>query len=161
MSDSGFNPLAQAPAVTYPLSRATLLTGLLVVVLCLSLCVDLAWLVMDSAGGWRPWVGLLATVATAGLCWWQGPFTRSGRLSWDGVDWCWEGGVVPQRGSIHLTLDTQSGLLIRFGVDTGVSRWFWLAQASEPGQWLAVRRAIHAHVHRNGVAAAPARAAPS
>ncbi len=159
LSDSGSRALAQAPAVTYPLSRPTFLVGVLVMLLSLALCVDLAWLAMASTGDWRPWVGLLATAGVGGFCWWQGPLTRFGRLSWDGGDWWWEEDAGPHRGAIHRRLDTQSGLLIRFVADSGASHWFWLSQASEPGRWLAMRRAIYADAHRRADATSPQRAA--
>lgn len=144
LPDTGFNPQAHAPAVTYPLSRPRLLLGLLVLVLCLALCVDLAWLALGSVADWRPWVGLLATAGVAAWCVWQAPLTVSGSLCWDGHDWWWENAAGPQHGSIQARLDTQSGLLVRMALDAGASHWLWLSQASEPGRWLALRRAIHA-----------------
>lgn len=161
LSDSTSNPLAQAPAVTYLLSGPLFLHGLLLTVLCLALCVDLAWIIMASAGDWRPWAGLSATAGIAGWCWWQCPLTQSGRLSWDGAHWWWDAVDAPQPGAIHVRLDTQSGLLVRFVTDTGACRWLWLAQTTDPGRWLALRRAVYADVRRRGVDAAPVRAVRS
>ena len=158
LSDSGPNPLAQAPAVIYPLSSPIALYGVLTLLLCLALSVDLAWLALARPGDWRPWAGVSATVLAAGCAWWKRPLTQAGRLAWDGVAWWWERDVAPLRGSIDLRLDTQSGLLIRFVADTGACRWFWLAQSSEPGLWLALRRAVHANGYRRGAVTPPQQA---
>jgi len=159
LPDSASNPLVQAPAVRYPLSAPIFLYRALVLMLCLALCMDLAWLAMATPGDWRPWVGLLVTAGAAGYARWHFPLTQSGQLGWDGVAWWWEGSGDPQRGVVHLRMDIQSGLLVRFVVETGVSRWLWLAQSSEPGQWLAVRRAMVADAQRRAVTAASTQAA--
>lgn len=158
LPDSACNPLVQAPAVRYPLSSPIFLHRVGVLVICLALCVDLAWLAMATAGDWRPWAGLLVTAAAAGYGRWHRPLTQSGHLAWDGVAWWWEGSAGPHPGAVHLRLDIQSGLLVRFVVDSGASRWLWLAQSSEPGHWFALRRAIVAEPQRRSVASASTQA---
>lgn len=164
LSDSAPNPLGQAPAVAYPLSAPLFLLGMLLLALCLAVCVDLAWITLASPGDWRPWVGLLTTAGIAGWCWLQSPLTLQGRLSWDGANWWWdavEAVNAPQRGTIDMRLDTQSGLLIRFAPDTGDCHWLWLGQAADPGRWLALRRAVYADARRRGVDSPPVRATHS
>lgn len=155
LSDSVSSPLGTAPAVVYPLSRPVFLHAMLLLVLCLAMGVDLAWAALASAGDWRPWVGLLATAAIAAGCWWKGPLTEAGRLSWDGADWRWESVDAPIGGTIHVRLDAQSGLLVRFVTAAGASRWLWLARAADPSQWLALRRAVFAGVDRRRLGPAP------
>lgn len=151
LSDSVSSPLGSAPAVVYPLSSPVLLHAVLLLVLCLAMCVDLAWVALASAGDWRPWIGLLATAGIAAWCWWKGPLTEAGRLSWDGADWRWESVHAPISGAVHVRLDTQSALLVRFVTETADSRWLWLARATDPAHWLALRRAVHAGANRRSL----------
>lgn len=152
LSDTGFNPLAQAPAVSFPLSTPTLLNALLACIFALATGLDVAWLLQASAGDFRPWLCLLATLVCAAWCLWQMPMTLSGRLSWDGRDWWHESALalVPQSGSILLRMDLQSALLVQLVFASGTSRWLWLCESSDPPRWLAVRRAVHANGRQHG-----------
>lgn len=159
LSDCAPNSLGQAPAVTYPLSPPVFLHAMLLLALCLAVFVDIAWIAAASPGQWRGWVGLLATAGVAGWCWQQRPMTQSGRLSWDGSHWSWEDVDSLQSGTIDKRLDIPSGMLLRFGTDSGVSRWLWLDHASDPGRWLALCRAVHAAARHSGATTAHVRPA--
>ena len=108
--------------------------------------IDGYWLVVAPAGDWRPWAATVATACAAWLAWRKGPMTQSGMLAWDGTAWCWDGAGSLLRGHLQVRLDLQSVLLVRFFADSGSAHWLWLDHASRPGQWLALRRAVHGSV---------------
>lgn len=141
-SDSGSHALASPPAIDYPLARSRLLIALAGFVWTLAVVIDGYWLLVAPAGDWRPWAGAMVTACVAWLSWRSGPLTQSGVLIWDGAAWFWAHSAVRLAGRVAVRLDMQSGLLLRFVVDGGSSRWFWLEQASRPGDWLALRRAV-------------------
>lgn len=143
LSDSAVNPLVLAPAVQYPLAPPRLLHRLTMLVWVLVFAVDGYWLAVAPAGDWRPLTGVLVSVLAAGLAWRAGPLVQSGVLIWDGAFWWWEHFSRTVAGRIVVRLDVQSGLLLRFHADYGPSQWFWLDRHSNPGQWLALRRAAY------------------
>ena len=150
-SESGAHSLVAPPAVDYPLSHARMLRMLARLAWGTAAAIDGYWLVAAPAGDWRPWVATAVTACAGALAWRAGPMTQSGNLAWDGTAWFWECSGSRLPGYVQVHLDLQSGLLVRFVTDAGSAHWAWLDRAARPGQWLALRRAVHGTVRQHDV----------
>jgi hypothetical protein len=137
-----------APLVSYPLGqarfRAVLVACLLLLTLGLMVAVDLAQpthrlTVIMGCGLLLP-VGLLLRARSS----------SGDVLQWDGQHWHLQG-PNPTCGQLHLVLDLQRALLLRWssplsGSDP-VSTWLWIEQNADPVIWMDVRRAIYWNAH--------------
>jgi len=113
-----------------------------------------AWVRPDLPAAW--WLLLIATAALAAWAWWGGRHIRRGKLVWGGADlpageagWRWVSAARP-RGvaldAVRTVLDLGGSLLIAARTPDGLTLWLWCrADAGEPADWLALRRALAAH----------------
>jgi hypothetical protein len=110
-----------------------------------------AWLLalLGAAGlGQAIGAGLAATAAGGWVGWRLHVAARQpARLRWDGLDWTWAAvaDAAPVAGSLHLVLDFDAWVLLRFdGVDRR-RRWAALARRQHASRWHALRCAVLAH----------------
>ncbi|MBX3586572.1 MAG: hypothetical protein KF796_08000 [Ramlibacter sp.] len=146
-----------APSVTYPVGRSRFSAGLMAIVWCAGLAATGAWALQAGETGWRLGLMVAVVLLSGGWALHAHHTAPAGLLRWDGQAWSWRG-PAPQdeAGQPVVALDLQRWLLLRW---TGGrhSRWFWLARASAPAQWRALRRAVHARARVAGSASQDSR----
>jgi hypothetical protein len=83
-----------------------------------------------------------------GLTWRTSP--AGTKLQWDGEQWhlC---GPESVSGQVHLVLDVQRALLLRWtsppSGSAPTSSWLWIEQSANPVIWMDVRRAVYWNAH--------------
>ena len=140
--------MQQAPAVRYPLGPSRFLASAIAVLLLSGATVMLYW-------AWRQWVwpdvrawSLLSVPLSAAAArhWWASQAV--GHLVWDCGQWQLQGAEFSETGTLHVQIDLPSHLWLEWrSLSSGKKIWLWLEQESDPGQWLALRRAVFANVH--------------
>ena len=135
------------PQVSYPLGRARLrhtLTWLLLLgTLGAVVAVDHSQPNHELAV-----LMLVLLLVPLALTWRASPAGRE--LQWDGEQWHLLGPEVVS-GQVHLVLDVQRALLLRWtsplsGSDPATS-WLWIEQSANPVIWMDVRRAVYWNAH--------------
>ena len=91
---------------------------------------------------------LVLLLVPLALIWRTSPAGRE--LQWDGEQWHLLGPEVVS-GQVHLVLDVQRALLLRWtsplsGSDPATS-WLWIEQSANPVIWMDVRRAVYWNAH--------------
>ncbi len=133
----------KAPAVTYLVGPSVFLRALAYLLFLLGALSTLALLTQTPLSIWR-WALSLSVLAGCGcLAWSCGRHEEQGRLVWDRQIWHFVENSE-STGDIQVRLDWQSGLLLTFDSAGQRTRWLWLAQASSPRLWPALRRAVWA-----------------
>ena len=149
-----------APPASYPVQRSLSMGCCLVGVWCLAVLVSILWVSTTSLGAGHTGfaqtgvlVSLMMSGGAAYVGWRQ---VQPGLLRWDGEVWEIEAPTGPNEflpalvGTLSVQFDFQFLLLLRLDAATdaasinasGLSRWIWLDQSSQPGQWPALRRAV-------------------
>ncbi|MFZ4622633.1 MAG: hypothetical protein ACOYNF_00190 [Rhodoferax sp.] len=132
-----------APAVSYPVGRSRFRDALVLLISLVSALTLLTWTWQADVVTARHLAAGVAWLASTGLAAWHGWRSPTGVLSWDGVGWNWTCAntrlaVVPE-----VTLDLQTGLLLRLHVGSGLAGlWVWPERRASPQRWLALRRAV-------------------
>ena len=137
-----------APAVSYPVDRSLIQIVATAGIWLAGAGVWLVWLAGADGAGWRHGLSLVVLVLTgaaAAVTWLQTP---TGQLRWDLANWVWTGSDSVASGKLVAHLDFQAFLLLTHVSDAGEQRWLWLERKTDPGQWMALRRALYAH-HRS------------
>ena len=150
--------MRSAPSVTYPVGRCAFYALLLITTGCL--CLSLLAGSLSVVPWWSAVFGSLLWLmwgAVAAVSWRHSPV---GRLQWDAkattVDdllkrdgaWFWhstayQDGVALLR--VERVQDLQRWMLLRLHNPDGARTWVWVARASDPQRWDALRRAVVAH----------------
>ena len=133
-----------APQVLYPLGRPRLQQTLLALLLLSTLSLIVAVALQQPGYHLVAAMGLM--LVPAGWLAWRAQPGADSQLFWDGE--CWHLlGPQPISGQLHLALDLQRALLLRWvspcfesGPD---SRWLWIEQGANPVIWKDVRRAVY------------------
>lgn len=152
---------ALAPGVSYPLAGHRPTLGAVAGLLALWGLVMVLWL---QAWGWHwadmPWEwGLMLVVwlltAAGWWVWWQRVRTHApSELVWEPTQrmetgrhgvWrlftpAWPTGL--RAAQVAVVFDWQVLLLVQFQAPQGLRVWCWLWRGTEPGLWLALRRAV-------------------
>jgi hypothetical protein len=98
-----------------------------------------AWVLLrsEAAVGVAAVLGLVAAALTAGrLQRSQAPSD----LSWNGSEWQWQG----LAGNVHVALDLDAWMLLRFDPVQGKRYWIAASRRSAVGSWPALRAALYA-----------------
>jgi toxin CptA len=131
-----------APSVNYPVGRSPFAGTLLLLVWLLGAMAVALWWSLMAAGSWRLLLAGLAVGAVGALAarqWW---LTPAGDLTWDGEAWNWKPAAGSQEGSLHVAVDLQRWLLLRWATSGSVS-WLWLERSRRSDRWDDVRRAVY------------------
>lgn len=131
-----------APAVTYPVGRSRLQTGLTLAVVLAGGLGQAVWWLLSATHGAVQLLGLLLWLVAGAWALSGLRRTALAQLVWDGQTWSWCLGatrlvVVPQ-----VIVDAQHSLLLCLRPATGAACWAWPAQHAQPERWLALRRAL-------------------
>lgn len=144
-----------APAVQYPVGRSVWALRLHGVVMTAWLLAQMAWGLYGawsaSPGAW--WFSTFAGVLYGGWVWACLQRMPSGLLLWQpdptiGGVWRWQSqtyrhGVALDK--VQHVLDGHTFVLLKTQTAAGLHLWLWLEQEASPADWLAIRRALHAH----------------
>jgi hypothetical protein len=144
-----------APSVSYHAGRSRF-QGLMTVLLWLAAAaLWVTWVFQVEHLQWRQWLTMLVLLLSgtvAGWIWWRTP---TGILQWNtrnlqsgqtGPSWLWQANHhLTQAGTISVHLDFQRLVLLLHTCEQGRRRWLWLAQRTDPSNWMALRRAVFAH----------------
>jgi hypothetical protein len=100
-----------------------------------------AWALLQS-----PAAGAIAVAAVLGLlaAVWTARQMRCSQtpcdLNWSGSEWQWQG----LAGEVHVALDLDAWMLLRFDPLHGPRRWIAASRGSAVGPWPALRAALYA-----------------
>lgn len=137
--------MQSAPPVSYPAGRSVLYGWLLSLVWVSALVVMLSWSGLADDLSWRWTLCWCVLVLTGVMAVWSWLQTSIGQLWWTGHAWLW---VTPDgqqmQGQLHLRLDWQRGMLVRFEPADSPGHWAWVERHRRPDGWLDLRRALHA-----------------
>jgi hypothetical protein len=98
-----------------------------------------AWLLLQQEAAAGP--AALIGVAVAALAAWRSHRIHApGELLWTGAEWQWQG--LP--GDVHVALDIDAWMLLRFDPSQGKRCWIAASRASAVGPWPALRAALYA-----------------
>lgn len=135
-----------APSVSYPVGRCAFQVWLFVGLNLLTSAVLLAW-ALHQGLGFVWWAA--AAFAIAAYLGWQA-LRYAATLTWDGQVWCLHdqsSGQVDALGEVHLALDVQKALLLRWlpASDTlqAKPQWLWLGLQTSDTRWQDLRRAVY------------------
>ena len=149
-----------APAVSYPAGAFHFERRLRAALAGLGVLVLGAWgwaLQGELVPAW--WLGAVGMLALVAWSRWLSRHPRTGALAWvpghgprqDGEpagQWFWTSPAL-RRGTPIVQLewawDLQTVVLLRLHNPDGLRWWVWLAEASSPTDWDALRRALKAH----------------
>lgn len=136
-----------APSVSYPVGRCAFQVWLFVALNLLTSAVLLAWALHQGLG--FVWWAAAAAFAIAAYLGWQA-LRYAATLTWDGQVWCLHdqsSGQVDALGEVHLALDVQKALLLRWlpASDTlqAKPQWLWLGLQTSDTRWQDLRRAVY------------------
>lgn len=147
-ADSNAVNSRHAPPVSYPLGPGVCLAVCLSTLWLLAAAATALWLQTASAGDARPWLGVAAWLLAGLSLRWGWLRTPRGQLQWDGQSWTWLSASYragTRVAGVEVLLDLQRLMLIRMHNEAGAPWLVWAAATAEPGQWLDLRRALHAH----------------
>lgn len=139
-----------APAVTYPVGRCHMQGRLTLALWGLGAAVCALWIRDAGRIGWPQGLALLLWLLTGALALRSLRAAPEGSLRWDGQQWNWQAGSNSLSGTVRPALDLQPWILLEFRPHAGASRWFWLARATDPTRWDALRRALWSRASRAG-----------
>jgi hypothetical protein len=98
-----------------------------------------AWVI--SAMGWWGWWLRVRQVAPSELVWEPTQRLSNGRQGvWRLFTPAWPTGL--RAAQVAVVFDWQVIMLVQFQAPQGLRVWCWLWRGSEPGHWLALRRAV-------------------
>jgi hypothetical protein len=140
--------MQQAPAVRYPLGPSRFLARTMTALLLCGATAMLYWAWRQSVGqDARAWSLLSVPLsAAAAHHWWASQAV--GHLVWDTGQWQLQVAELSEAGTLHVQVDLPRHLWLEWrSLSSGKKNWLWLEQKSDPGQWLALRRAVFAKVH--------------
>jgi hypothetical protein len=136
-----------APSVSYPVGRCAFQAWLFVGLTLLTAAVLLAWALHQGLG--FVWWGAATACAIAVYLGLQA-LRYAATLTWDGQVWYLHdqsSGQVDTLGKVHVTLDVQKALLLRWlpASDTlqAKPQWLWLALQASDNRWQDLRRAVY------------------
>lgn len=131
-----------APAVSYPVGRSRFQVVFASAVVLAGAVALGAWALLSLAYGVGHVLGLLIWLLTSGWTIWVLIHTPEAQLVWEGQDWRWCSGAITLLAVPQVILDVQHSLLICLRLKSGGVLWVWPSQKSQPGRWLALRRAL-------------------
>jgi hypothetical protein len=142
-----------APSVSYPVGRCAFQLWLFFVGFAvLTSAVLLAWAFNQDLSA--TWYAAVAAAALGLLLGWRA-LGQAGTLTWDGQVWCLhdqDAGVEDALGEVHVALDVQKALLLRWQPtsDTLTAKplWLWLGEQASASQWQDLRRAVYQRSER-------------
>lgn len=137
-----------APAVTYPVGRCHIQTGLTLALWGLGAVVSVLWIRDAGRIGWPQGLAVLFGLLSAALALRSLLKAPEGTLRWDGQQWGWQTGRDSLGGTVRPTLDLQHWVLLEFRPQAGRPIWLWVARTNEPTRWDALRRALWSRVPR-------------
>jgi toxin CptA len=135
-----------APAVSFPVGRSRFQGWLLGLISLIAVLVDWLWCFQTDSIGWRQGLFLLillAALVDAVLVWQRTP---TGSLRWDGQVWSWIRVNDPVSGVLTVHFDLQFCLILSLRQVNGVRIWLWIERRADVTRWVALRRAVFAHV---------------
>lgn len=139
---------SSAPPVSYPVGRSRFYLGMILLLWLIALVFAVTWWFQSSGAGWP--AGLMAGLLPfmGGVLLWDWRSSPKGMLQWDGRSWSWTAVGDHPVLRVSVQLDLQEVLLLTCEMATGRRLWLWVQHATQPAQWLALRRALMAHARQ-------------
>jgi hypothetical protein len=127
-----------APPVRVSLGRSAGWIAFVAVCVGAALANLTAWVLLrnEAPVGVAAALGLVAAAATA----WRLRRFETADLNWDGSEWQWK----VSSGKVHVALDLDAWMLLRFDPVDGKRCWIAASRKSAVGPWPALRAALYA-----------------